>query len=166
MIEQKSFKVDTTTVAAQLLLRLSSMGITTTLQSVGSFIDAARNDVAQISAHYYLARISHGKSISMDAIYVQINQLVTNKMCRYIPSMTGEQIEKARVAVLQTIATVFTHQYPVDTGRWDYCKLVSLTPSEFVINVQRQVEADVAINADVGGFAHQGRHRGTVRYAA
>lgn len=152
MLDQKTFNVDTTAIAAQLLLQMSRMGISASLQSVGSFMDASRSEIAKVSAHYYLARISNGRSMSMDGVYVQINELVTKHMCRHIPSMTGKQIEMARTAILQTIASVYTQQYSSNPGLWDMCRLVSLTPSEFVINATRQREVDTAANAEVGAF--------------
>lgn len=158
MIEQGIFKVDTRGISAHLMLRLGSMGITATLQNVGGFLDAARNEIAQVSAHYYLARISSGKSISMDAVYLQIHRMVTQQMCKHIPSMTPDQIEKAKVAVLQTIASVFTQQYNAGVGDWDNCTLVSLTPSEYIVNASRKrVNVPQAANPDNIGLTNKAR---------
>lgn len=158
MIEQEIFKVDTRSINSHLMLRLSKLGIVSNLQAIGAFIDDTKAELAKISAYYYLSRISESKTIGMDAVYQNIHLLVTREMCKRIPSLTTDQIEQARFAILQSISLMYTHEYGSGVGTWDDCRAVSLTPTEYVINATRTRQTS-------NGVEHQGCFQRDRRWA-
>lgn len=138
MIERRVFKVDTHAISTQLVLRLASMGIPTTMQSIGGFIDTAQTDIASASASYYLARISNGKSATLDYAYMQIHNLVTKKLTTHIPSLTYDQMEKAKLVVMRAIEYVYTQQFGNDVGEWSSVTAMTHTPTEHAIIATRR----------------------------
>lgn len=146
MIENKVYPVQTRAVFGNVMTRLMAAGLPTTMQVIGAFVDTSKGALAQTTANYFLARISHERSYSIAAVYREISHLAYNSLGRMVQGATQDQLERVKVLIYQSIVDAYGAQVPMDFGQWDNCRMVQTSEMDYTINASRTVPDTPHVN--------------------
>lgn len=163
MFERKNFNFNTRVVATNLMVALLNESICGNMQEVGKFIDGASAEISQVTARYFLARVSNETKYTLGQVNADIRNLAYGILPKYSPHLPPAVLDRVMVIIYREMAAVYSQQFPSYLGQYDDYSMTQTSFYDYSIFASKVIRENGANSSyySVHQIGGQGAYRFT-----